>query len=304
VLYALLPWLSSHHYPAAVEGHHSWYVFGMNLLTMQNIFVPPYEGVFWSLSIEIHLYILYPILLAVSRKYGAERMLLVSFLGTVGYLMASLLAGGDTAIGHGILFGHALFYWFTWCCGAYVAELQFGRAKGFAAVRWMWPILLAAGAGLYLVGMEHVGERVVAALHARVPRLNFDTTQIMGAGEISLAIAMATLLAGSLRESANRLWTSPVGRSCAFVGLFSYSLYAIHAPILIAFAALTGGKTESMTIALLGCGCAIVVAYGFFNVIERWTLNPPKRFWVLKRSEPVLAAVVVEPAVETVAAES
>jgi peptidoglycan/LPS O-acetylase OafA/YrhL len=270
ILYALLPWLQARGFPnpnAAENAHHSWYVFGMNLLTMQNILVPPYEGVFWSLSIEIHLYVAYLVVLRITRWYGPGRMLWVAFAAGLLHAAASLVFHQPAAVLvlKALGFTH---YWFTWCVGAYVAEMQFGRAKGMRLPGIVWAAAGAAGTGLLVA--------CIAKERLRDLQLEFPA-------EVLIALMMAAFLAWSIRPSTERRWDGAVGHLLGFVGTFSYSLYAIHVPILIAFTCLWGGKPASILPSFVACAVALMVAYVFFNVVERWTLTPPKNFFVTKK---------------------
>jgi peptidoglycan/LPS O-acetylase OafA/YrhL len=281
VLFALIPWLGARGYPVGeVEGHHSWYVFFMNLLTMQNILpgVPPYEGVFWSLSIEIHLYIAYLAVLWVTRRYGAGRMLMVSLAATLLYAETCTLFRDSPVARQVLAFGDFMPYWFTWCVGAYVAEIQTGRARPMGRA-WMWWVVLPvcgfAGAGIALANQMNMG------------KLAWLPMAVMG--EVMVASGVGGLMYVALRPRADKVWGSWSGRGLAFVGMFSYSLYAIHVPILSVFAALWGGKSESMLPPMLAVVCALAVSYVFFNIVERWTLQPPKGFFLTKKAPPVRA---------------
>jgi len=289
ILYALIPWLVSLGYPMPTDHEkHSWYVLGMNLLTMQDILVPPYVDVFWSLSIEIHLYVVYPIVLWVTRRYGPAMMLKMTLAAAILHMGVGYAGGNHAAVRQTLAFLHFMIYWFTWCIGAYIAEIQFGRAKPIRMPQWaQWAIYgmcAAVGAGLSVVAKELGAQVGHGAEQGRLP--------LMAVGEVLMAVAIGGGLWLALRPEMSRIWSSMVGRMLAFVGMFSFSLYAVHRPILVAFTVWWGGQSHSMLPPLLGCLCAIGIAYLFFHVVERWTLMPPKGFLMTKKVPPTAVASV------------
>jgi peptidoglycan/LPS O-acetylase OafA/YrhL len=95
--------------------------------------------------------------------------------------------------------------------------------------------------------------------------------------EIFWSIAFASLLRTSLSPWGERIWQKRIGRFLAGIGVFSYSLYAVHAPLLLMFHHLISPvdpthKYETLWMTLAGVVVSVVFAYLFFQLVERWSI--------------------------------
>jgi peptidoglycan/LPS O-acetylase OafA/YrhL len=240
---------------------HRWTTLLASFAGLQGFAAPTYgsNGVFWTLAMEIHLYLAYPVLFWISKRYGAVPVLIVTFSISATFAFADILFGLQAAVPYHFLRGPMFLpYWFTWTVGFYLAEVQAGRA--FLPRRNYMRVLAAVGlgGGLALVALKH-----------------------LEASEIWWSLTFGAIVWWSLGGRGRQFWDSLIGRILAFIGVFSYSLYAIHYPALLLFKAYAlpkGDKPFSLFMAICGVCFALVAAWLFFQVVERWTLRwPPGR---------------------------
>jgi peptidoglycan/LPS O-acetylase OafA/YrhL len=233
------------------------------------VYVPtaPYENTFWTLSLEIHFYLLYPLVLLVIRKFGAANMLVLSLaVGIFWNLLNIVPYEGELPY----FFLHLTMFapfWFTWCIGAYVAEIEAEGGK----IRRL-PLIAGIAAGLV----------VALVCFFKLVTLPLTVTPLYFM-EYPEAVVIAAVLLWSLKSGRHRFWkTSPV-RIMAFVGVFSYSLYAIHYTCLRVIRTIIGPHHPTVFPALLACVVIVPVAFVFFMLIEQWTLRSP-RGWFKNRA--------------------
>jgi len=147
-------------------------------------------------------------------------------------------------------------YWFTWAVGFYIAELEAGRAVDFKEL--VWKLIMAGG---FLVGLL----LTLGGLHAF--------------GEIIWALIFAGLLRWSLKPEGKIFWSRWFGVGLAYIGVFSYSLYAIHAPMLEVYHVLIAPnfqhKFTTLWPAIGGVVFAVVSAWVFFRLVEWWRVHKP-----------------------------
>jgi peptidoglycan/LPS O-acetylase OafA/YrhL len=215
--------------------------------------------VFWSIALEAHLYLLFPLLVGARRRWGMRATLLA--LGVLVYGgVAALEALGVQDIPPqflGLVFSFAL-----GMAAACVAQARPGRAGGWQAGGWA---CLAAAMGLSAAWGHAVAEQRFAFLG------------------LLCSLGMAGILASAPRgrgEPANasvRLMQAPC---FVRVGAFAYSLYLIHAPLLQVawkfFVAPHWQAPLERFIALLACGVpfSLASAWLFFLAAERPFLRP------------------------------
>jgi peptidoglycan/LPS O-acetylase OafA/YrhL len=234
------------------------YAFVMSLLTMQG-YLAYYFGsnaVFWTLAMEVHLYLAYPLLFALTRRFGPRITVLFTLAVAMLYLAADACFHIEQHLTYRFERGPIFLpYWFTWAAGFYIAEMEAGRVPDFS--HWIWRGLMATGLLIGLV-LTNIGANEAA--------------------DIFWALFFAGLLRWSLQPSGRRFWAGRFGLGMAFIGVFSYSLYAIHAPVLHLIHSFAVGPDDRklMTIwpALGATLLAIVVAWIFFQLVERWSLRP------------------------------
>ncbi len=235
----------------------SLYAFVMSLFTMQG-YLAYYFGsnaVFWTLAMEVHLYLAYPLLFALTRRFGPRATVLFTLVVALVYLAADTCFHIEQHLPYRFERGPIFLpYWFTWAAGFYVAEIEAGRVTDLS--RWAWRVLMVMGLATGLV-LTNIGANEAA--------------------DIFWALFFAGLLRWSLQPQGRLFWAGQFGLGLSFIGVFSYSLYAIHAPVLHLIHALFVGpddrKLATIWPALGATLVAIVVAWIFFQLVERWSLR-------------------------------
>jgi peptidoglycan/LPS O-acetylase OafA/YrhL len=256
VLTAACDYLVKSTNPAGSDlGNNSVSCFIANLLTLQNISAPTYgcNGPLWTLSIELHFYFVYPLIFWAVRRRGALSVTSAVFVISVGVWLACELAGRLS----GWFF---LPYWFSWVLGAYVAESETGRVR-FSA-RWM--TILAVICTILAITVQTWGRIVLDPQPAVFTLLSFP---------------FALLVWFAVKRQPASVCNGRVARSLAMIGIFSYSLYASHLPVLITYRAVVqrGSQSTFFISVLPGALVAIAVAYAMYLLVERWTLRLPAR---------------------------
>ena len=231
--------------------------FLISLLTLQGYAAPSFgsNGVFWTLAMEIHLYCMYPLLYALSFRIGPARVLALTFFISLLYTACEMLFGFESLLANRSARGPIFLpYWFTWTMGFYLAEVEAGRSRDAGDKAWFLASIVAIPIGVYLSLMNYY---LLA--------------------EIFWSIFFASLLRTSLSPWGERIWRQRIGRFFAEIGVFSYSLYAVHAPLLLMFHQLISPvdpnyKYETLWVTLAGIVVSVVFAYVFFQLVERWSI--------------------------------
>jgi peptidoglycan/LPS O-acetylase OafA/YrhL len=168
---------------------------------------------FWSIAVEIQLYVLYPLLLVLISRFGWKRTLLVLavlelFLRTVG-AGYQVFTSSDTPIWLASP-GTPLAYWLSWALGAYLADKHIRRETlPFSGQPvWFWT-LLSIGSFLFR------------------PTVTFSFL----AFSFLTVIIIARCLNARAQPPARHFYG--LSRCLRLVGLASYSFYLIHQPILM-----------------------------------------------------------------------
>lgn len=194
----------------------------------------------WSIPVEVELYLAYPVLRWLVARWGWGVA-----LSTVGGVSALALAGYHA--GGRVLEGNFALYWILWCAGAWLRE------------RWAGGVLRAPPAALAIVAGLSLA--VAAALSVR---------GVGGVTQWCWGVVYFWILW--------RLLAAPVAgfagqKMLRTLGDWSYSLYLLHFPLLLAtgsvWVAQTGSKPANFLLTLAVCA-AILPAVGlFYRVVER-----------------------------------
>ncbi len=213
-----------------------WQGFLGNLAALQGVVCPPYgsNDPLWSLSIEIQFYLLYPIALLCARRLGRWKMLLAALLfSAAGYGLAART--GFIAFPQ---------YYFTWWLGAFLAESE--------AAAWKLPRFWWAGAGLALA----------AGCALTLAGQTFFAFNLWALGVAPILYAIITR--GALVEGA-------LAGALRFVGKFSYSLYAIHMPLVVLASVVIfhAVKQPGLLPVVAVWAATVPFAYLFYLAVER-----------------------------------
>jgi peptidoglycan/LPS O-acetylase OafA/YrhL len=222
-----------------------------HLTLTHNFSAVTFHGVnasFWSLAVEVQLYLLYPILLLLRQRVGM-RGTLVSLLvisaamrGAITWLMPST---------HPIALVPTLpiVVWFDWALGAYAAERFAAGDRAFTWPAWFVVALVLA---------------FVAAT-----RSPMASSQAFGLAALLAAVTVDRM--AHVRPRSGWVWSALV-----WLGVASYSLYLWHQPIVhTVFRHLDVGLGRSgHSIAARATAVALAVAFSVcwaavaFRVIE------------------------------------
>jgi peptidoglycan/LPS O-acetylase OafA/YrhL len=228
---------------------HSISAFLGSLVTVQNILTPQYgtNGVFWSLAIEVHLYLFYPVMFWVSRKYGCLQSMALAFILSLLPCLTDLVLK-LARLGYQLPGPLFLQFLFIWMLGFYVAEIQVGRVKMPSTPWHIWLVMFTIG---------------IAARYEHW----------LGLSNCFFGIAFFGLVLFSAREKKEEECGWLV-KTLAQVGIFSYSLYAIHRSVLLMLHALIdpeGLHRESLFPLAMGIIMSVMAGILFYFIIERWS---------------------------------
>jgi peptidoglycan/LPS O-acetylase OafA/YrhL len=169
------------------------------------------SAAYWTIPLEAQLYLLFPVLLWLVRRYSFGKALWI-----VGVIQFSLQI--ITALAFGLyrlpplwLAASPFYYWFSWSIGAAVCDAYLkGKPSPLRKISpWLW---LTAGVA----------------------------TSSYAAHEFSFAffaLATASLIARRLSSESTQGSPSLFGKFLRITGTYSYSIYLIHQPIIVAVTA-------------------------------------------------------------------
>lgn len=206
------------------------------------------NAVLWTLALETHFYLAYPLFLALRRRFGTTRVLLFATAVAVALTVAGRFAGPSFAL----VQASALGRWWEWILGCLVVELVLSRRPS-ASPSYLQVIAVTLGTLALGLVMPHVH----------------------GGGAARALIWPFTFGAAIVAAS----WMRPpearaLPRALLAVGHASYSLYLTH-PIAyhLAVAALfaIGAGPPALLVGLSAAGAALTWAY--YVAVERPLMN-------------------------------
>jgi peptidoglycan/LPS O-acetylase OafA/YrhL len=222
LLFVVLPSLPVR-YPVGLAesaNHQRWlWPYGTNFyLAAHHDWALPYVSHFWSLAVEEHFYLLWPVIVLVSSPKVLRRLCVGVALGALGMRCALALRGSDD-VALAVLTPLRLD---ALCTGGLLAELT--RSEGIERVgRWARPAFLAAAALVLLDSAA--GTRTHGALR---------DVLLAARGTFVAATFGALLVMSVVAERASVLGRVFGNRVMRFFGKYSYGLYVFHG--VIAFA--------------------------------------------------------------------
>ena len=243
-------------HPALIprEQNNSLFTFLMSIISLQGLAAPMFGSntVFWTLALEIHFYIIYPLLFYISRRYGPIKALTVTLCASLCYVLLDQIFNISSLLSYrGSGLPIFLPYWFIWATGFYIAEVEAGRApipKGF----WLAVFLSS----------------IVTIFASLREQWNLNL--------FSTALAFGGLVYWSITPTGESFWRCGVGHLLASIGIFSFSVYAIHRPTLLAIKAIIApdGKVfVSLLPTAVGAILAVGAGWLLFIAVEKWTLK-------------------------------
>ena len=242
-------------------------------------------GVYWSLAVEEHFYLLFPLGYSLLRRAGADgRRQVTVFLTLCGLILAwrcvlffGFGASEDrTGMASDTRFDSILFG----CALAVYGNPVLDRSR-IGDRAWKWGLLPLGLLGL-LASFVFRGDAF---------RQTFRYT-FQGLCLVPVFVC------------AMRFPRSPVGRvlnlrPLAFLGVLSYSLYLIHHVVLYAVRFHAGDRLSAPAVGLVSLGITVVLAFGVYETIEKPCARLRRRLVsASSRSravpEPAVAALAVE----------
>jgi peptidoglycan/LPS O-acetylase OafA/YrhL len=236
----------------------------------------------WSVAVECHIYLLFPILVWGWRRFGARATAATAFVVSV----AAFLLLRHT------MFGNAEpQYLLLFVLGMIGAAICFSPAEPWPTFRERVPWTLATALTFaVLAGFVAVLGREQAA--SKEDYLDF----VVGGFALCLLVAMT-------RPTPTRLTRIFGWRPFVFVGTFAYSLYLVHAPLLqiiwqyaVDPLDLGSGATYGVVV-FAGTPLIVATAYLFFLACELPFMNTKPehaRKLSLRRRAPAVEAEVAE----------
>ena len=248
------------HDPAAAHYTLNW--LWIHALMVQNLrpgYVLTINGSLWSLALEFQLYIVFPVLVEAYRRFTPRRVLWVVLLFCSVFRFA--VVQGQFVPDNGL--------------GYVLAYSVFGRAFEFAL--GMAAALLVArrhsGQSLRLRPADYVlAAGVVVAAVADGRHGHFQTLTDAMWGLLFAALLVGASAAGSVLH---RALSSPWLVS---LGIFSYSVYLIHLPLVLAldtFVLSQHWPAAPLSVFVIA-PLMLLLGYGFFRVFERPFMTVPK----------------------------
>ena len=263
--YTRLSFTGPHH------GFFDWAQLGSHLLLVHNVDPRSFYGIngaFWSIAVEVQLYLLYPVLDWLVRRWGWSKV-----IGAIGVIEVSLrfamtVAGEEAPTGQmatglvpGWLAASPLAYWFSWSIGAWLADarshgdrLPFARQSG-----WIWATLFVVS---YFVR----------------PLIAFSFLFAAMTSVVVLARILARQDSGEPGRNTGGNNSTQIGNALAAIGAVSYSMYLLHQPMLMAvapawqkIAPALAGQPKYLFLAMLGMGVLVIPASWLFY---RWIEQP------------------------------
>lgn len=162
---------------------------------------------YWTIPVEAQLYVLFPVLLILVRRYSFRKALwIVGIIQFSLHIVTALLFDVDRRPPFWISTS-PFFYWFSWSIGAATADAYLkGQPLPFQNISpWFWSIMGIA-------------------------------TSAFSAHEFSFtffALATASLLARRLAKNSANEALSLFGRFLQMTGMYSYSIYLVHHPLVV-----------------------------------------------------------------------
>jgi peptidoglycan/LPS O-acetylase OafA/YrhL len=164
------------------------------------------NGVFWSIAVEVQLYLLYPLLWRLRARWGIAGALKFTLVLSIAsrIIAAVFFTDWDKDLS-GVVWTFPTMLWFDWTLGAFLAERYLEGYRAFSPSRTLpWIVL-----GLVVLSTF------------------FKPTSIFA---FSLASVFSALICESyLRREKGANWLE---RCLVPVGLCSYSLYLLHYPLI------------------------------------------------------------------------
>jgi peptidoglycan/LPS O-acetylase OafA/YrhL len=161
---------------------------------------------FWSIALEVQLYLIYPLFIFISKKKNELFTFFLSLLVYLIYLFIELRYAKDVNL---TIHFSIIKYWFVWCSGAFLASYHFENKKLFKR-----PIRVFLFSFLLFF----------------VIKLNYVTNMF---NTLFAVLAFLAFIEIILHLDIRKNWINYLFRFIMKFGVISYSIYLIHQPFLV-----------------------------------------------------------------------
>jgi peptidoglycan/LPS O-acetylase OafA/YrhL len=236
------------------------------------------NGAFWSIAVEVQLYLIYPLLLWLVRGLGWNKslslILAIELVSTLLPFIRFHLGIASPSYLDALARG-PLTYWFSWSIGARIADDWLANRSIFMSGFPLWLCLLSF---------------LACSLIAGLGKFAF----LFG------AISAATFIAGLLSSpmAATRLTSFPFSEHLRKAGLISYSFYLLHEPFLAGVSSLirplfVPSHGFVFLVRLMEWPFLLLIAWGFYRFIELPSISFGK--WQTQRLRSNHPIAVIDP---------
>jgi peptidoglycan/LPS O-acetylase OafA/YrhL len=188
-----------------------WFQFGAHLFQVHNWFalsLYAINGSYWTIAIEVQLYLLFPIFLFYARRFSYGWLLVIlAALELSEHSVSALFCYGHGGFPPPWLMASPFFFCFSWAIGAAMADAYLkGESFPLAKIHpifWLIPGVLTGSNRAY----------------------EFSFT--------FFALTTAGIIWRYLDNGAAQERKSLLGRFVRVTGYYSYSIYLIHSPIML-----------------------------------------------------------------------
>ena len=244
---------------------------------------------FWSLAIEEHFYLLWPIAVWSLDRRNLMRLCVAGAAASFGMRVAISYTTGDLEAA----------FLLTPCrldgllAGGWLALARRDRADWARVQRWVVPVLL--GSGGFLFGVA-AGQRHFIPETDGNPLAAVSGAVVTTLGIAALAIFFSALIAFAL-DAAEGAWLRRAleNKSLVAIGKYSYGMYVFHGLILVArplLLPLPSGMPPSVTKSIVLVwllAVSFATAWLSYHVYEKHFLRM-KRFFEYSAATPVITA--------------
>lgn len=217
------------------------------------------NGAFWTLAVEEQLYLLYFALLAVRRRLNWVATLIFCLGLRAGVVLAAITT--RKLLGWSIVPENAaLSYWFLWVLGAVAVEGWVGLIR---LPRLCYDLRLGA-ACFVLAALLNWAWRLDWVTGGTWLLFWFVQDPLFG---LAAFVLLNWMVARELETTSSHPWTA-----LARIGLFSYSLYLIHGPLMVRIRDHIPHLSPTLSVPLclfLWAPVCVAAAAGFFQLFER-----------------------------------
>ena len=229
--------------------YHSWASFIGNIFFLQDSYVPVFgsNGSVWSLKYEWYFYMLYPVLLFFNKKFPQ-----LTIAGVAGIFLL-YVAGFHTGL---VLFDQVVACVFSWWMGAYIADIYTERVQ---VSRWLIYPLVAIVPMIPLIHTSGIAPLI--------------KDQVVAFGFSGLLLLLLDYRSKRAVRGFGRL---------KWLGDCSYTLYLIHAPLLILANGIVLRITHNVMpkgflIVWLAVAIVVLLAYALHFILEKPFTSTAKR---------------------------